>query len=242
MYDAFIKGKPKTITKSGFEAVDINKNLFPFQVWIVKRALLYGRFAVFADCGLGKTIMQLEWAAQIVKQTGGKVLILAPLEVTDQTKEEAIKFDISLEGITITNYEQIDNLNLSDYIGVCLDESSIIKNYSGATKDRIVKGFETTPYKLASSGAPPRLAPSPVAAAESERPLRAREPVPGPSAAEPVLFACAGSSARRRPGPRRRRRGRSWPRGGGGGGGRGARGGRGGGAGGGARGCARAGR
>lgn len=153
-YDEFIKSKSRKTIESGFEAGNLNSNLFPFQKWIVKRALKAGRFAVFADCGLGKTIMQLEWAAKVVKHTGGKVLLLAPLAVTDQTIEEAEKFNISLEGITITNYEQLDNLTSSDYIGLVLDESSIIKNYHGAIKNKIFDLFSDTPYKLACSATP----------------------------------------------------------------------------------------
>jgi len=153
-YDDFIKTKSKKIERTGFEVKEINKNLFPFQKWIVIRALLAGRFAIFADCGMGKTVMQLEWAYQVVKHTGGEVLILAPLAVTDQTIEEAEKFGVSLDGITITNYEQLDNIDTSKFIGVVLDESSIIKNYHGATKNKIIEGFENTPYKLACSATP----------------------------------------------------------------------------------------
>lgn len=153
-YEEFIASKLKTIEPSGFSPEKINQKLFPFQRFIVERALLAGRYAIFADCGLGKTIMQLEWAAQVVKHTGGEVLILAPLSVTWQTVEEAEKWGISLHGITVTNYEQVDNLDCSKYVGVVLDESSIIKNYSGATKEKLVKGFLETPYKLACTATP----------------------------------------------------------------------------------------
>lgn len=153
-YQEFIKTKIKNIEKTGFEVNDLNVNLFPFQSWIVKRSLRFGRYAIFADCGLGKTIMQLEWCHQVVKNTGGEVLLLAPLAVTDQTIEEAERFNISLDGITITNYEQVDNLDVNKYVGICLDESSILKNYNGAIKNKIVLGFEKTKYKLACSATP----------------------------------------------------------------------------------------
>jgi len=93
-YDDFIAQKMRTIPKSGFTPLGFNRHLFDFQKFIVDRALRSGRYAVFADCGLGKTLMQLDWARQIVDHTGGRVLILAPLAVTYQTIEEAAKFGI----------------------------------------------------------------------------------------------------------------------------------------------------
>lgn len=153
-YDEFIASKLKTIESSGFEVGELNSNLFPFQDWIVRRALKAGKYAVFADCGLGKTFMQLEWAYQVHKHTGGEVLILAPLAVTDQTIEEAEHFGIPLDGITVTNYEQIDNLDCSKFTGIVLDESSILKNFEGATKKLIIDNFANTKYKLACTATP----------------------------------------------------------------------------------------
>lgn len=153
-YEDFLKEKTKTVIKSGFEVEKLNQNLFPFQEWIVRRALKAGKYAIFADCGLGKTLMQLEWARQVSDFTKGEVLILAPLAVTDQTTEEAIKFNISLERITIINYEQIENIDCSIYTGVVLDESSILKNFQGATKEKIIASFMSTPYKLACTATP----------------------------------------------------------------------------------------
>jgi hypothetical protein len=153
-YDNFLAQKLKEQKQSGFEVGELNKKLFPFQDWIVKRALKAGKYAIFADCGLGKTFMQLEWARQVADHTKGEVLILAPLAVTDQTIDEAKHFNISLDRITITNYEQLDNLDCSKFTGVVLDESSIIKDYSGATKNKIVESFADTPYKLACSATP----------------------------------------------------------------------------------------
>lgn len=155
-YKEFLKNKKKTIIESGFicDEKNLNKNLFDFQSHIVKRALKMGRFAIFADCGLGKTLMQLSWAEQVVKHTKGKVLILAPLAVKAQTKNEAFKFGIDLFNIEINNYEQLDNINASDYAGIVLDESSILKNFSGKYKKQIIEMFGNTPYKLACTATP----------------------------------------------------------------------------------------
>lgn len=135
-YDQFLETKQKTHIISGFDVVDedLNPLLFPFQKFCVKRALKAGKYAFFEDCGLGKTIQQLEWAYQVCKYTGGKVLILCPLAVRGQTILEAKKFNIPLDSIDINNYEQTDNIDCSKYKGVVLDESSILKNFEGATK------------------------------------------------------------------------------------------------------------
>lgn len=155
-YLEFLKNKKNTIIESGFICDEklLNKNLFDFQKHIVIRALKMGRFAIFADCGLGKTLMQLSWAEQVVKHTKGKVLILAPLAVKAQTKNEALKFGIDLFNIEINNYEQLDNINASDYAGIVLDESSILKNFTGKYKKQIIEMFGNTPYKLACTATP----------------------------------------------------------------------------------------
>jgi hypothetical protein len=98
--------------------------------------------------------MQLEWAHKVVQHTDGKVLILAPLAVVDQTIEEAIKFNIPMDNIEVTNYEQLDNLNAGDYVGIVLDESSIIKNFMGAIREKVLTMFIDTPYKLACTATP----------------------------------------------------------------------------------------
>ena len=155
-YFDFLKSKQKNIVISGFDIDEnkLNKNLFPFQRFIVKRALKAGKYAIFADCGLGKTLMQLEWAYQVAKHTGGKVLILAPLAVKGQTINEAHKFGVDLAKIDINNYEQLENIDCSQYVGVILDESSILKNYSGSYKTLILQLFDKTPYKLACTATP----------------------------------------------------------------------------------------
>ena len=155
-YNQFLETKQKTQIQSGFEIDDqlLNINLFPFQKFIVKRALKAGKYAIFADCGLGKTLMQLTWAEQVSIKTNMPVLILAPLAVVGQTKQEGLKFGINMTNIFVYNYEQINNLDCSIYGGIVLDESSILKNYEGETKKLIIDNFSLTPYKLACTATP----------------------------------------------------------------------------------------
>lgn len=163
-YKEFLDKKIKSIDDSGFDIQDdmLNKSLFPFQRYIVKTALKKGRYAIFADCGLGKTLMQLEWANQVNKHTNKPVLILAPLAVSGQTISECDKFGIDIskakesnnQGIVITNYEQIDNIDCTEFAGVVLDESSILKNFEGETKKKIIDSFYHTKYKLACTATP----------------------------------------------------------------------------------------
>lgn len=163
-YRKFLEKKKTSIPESGFkvEEKDLNPLLFPFQKHCVRRALKCGKYALFENTGLGKTIQQLEWGGQIVKHKGGKVIIIAPLAVVGQTIEEGRKFGYKVyrvgesnePGIYITNYDQIDNLCIADYLGVVLDESSILKNFDGATKQLIIDSFKKTPYKLACTATP----------------------------------------------------------------------------------------
>jgi len=153
-YEDFLKTKQRSIVQSGFEANELNTNLFLFQEFIVKRALKAGKYAIFADCGLGKTLMQLTWAEQVSKHTNKSVLILAPLAVVGQTKQEGIKFGINMSNIHVYNYEQLDNIDCSIYSGIVLDESSILKNFEGQTKKQIIDSFKDTPYKLACTATP----------------------------------------------------------------------------------------
>ena len=155
-YLKFLETKQKTHILSGFDVDEkqLNNNMFDFQKFIVKRALKAGKYAIFADCGLGKTLMQLEWANQVSKQTKRNVLILAPLAVVGQTIQEGLKFGIDMSNIDVQNYEQLDNIDCSIYSGVVLDESSILKNFEGATKKQIIDNFISTPYKLACTATP----------------------------------------------------------------------------------------
>lgn len=155
-YHEFLKTKQKTHIESGFIVNDesLNKNLFEFQRFIVKRALKAGKYAIFADCGLGKSLMQLSWAEQVANNTNKPVLVLAPLAVVGQTIQEGAKFGIDMQNITVSNYEQLDNIDCTIYSGIVLDESSILKNFDGATKQLIIDKFKSTPYKLACTATP----------------------------------------------------------------------------------------
>ena len=165
-YTEFLERKKKSIVKSGFDIAEseLHESLFPFQKFIVRRALYAGKYAIFADCGLGKTFMQLEWANKVLEQTGESVLILCPLAVAGQTMKEGYRFGYpvsrnlseakSMGGIYISNYEQLDNIDCSAFGGVVLDESSILKNFEGSIKKQIIDSFAKTPYKLACTATP----------------------------------------------------------------------------------------
>lgn len=143
---------------AGFDDSITNTVLFDWQRDIVRWALKKGRCAIFADCGLGKTGMQLEWAQRVSKHTGHPVLILAPLAVAKQTFREGVKFGIGvnvcrrqsdvLPGVNITNYEMLQHFSPSFFSGVVLDESSILKHKDSKTRILITESFSETPYKL----------------------------------------------------------------------------------------------
>lgn len=160
-YSTFISSKGFTDTATGLTDIPaLSASLFPFQRDIVGWALRRGRAAIFADCGMGKTIMQLEWARHIP----GNVLILAPLAVAAQTVNEGKRFKIPVTycrsqesvkpGITITNYEMLDHFDPTYFTGVVLDESSILKSYEGKIRNQIVDSFSQTPFRLACTATP----------------------------------------------------------------------------------------
>lgn len=164
-YQDFIKNKQKQLIESGFDISysDLNSNLFDFQKFIVKRALKAGKYAIFADCGLGKTLMQLEFAYQVYKFTNKPVIIICPLAVSGQTIQECFKFGYDIkkmdlyndfQGLYIINYENITKYDFSEFSGVVIDESSILKNFEGSIKNNIIETFKTTPYKLACTATP----------------------------------------------------------------------------------------
>jgi DNA modification methylase len=155
-YQNFLETKRKTFIESGFEISEnkLNPLLKDFQKFGVKTALFKGKFAFFFDCGLGKTFCQLEWAKQVSIKTKKKVLILAPLAIVEQTKNEASKFGIHLDCFDITNYDQLKNTDTSIYAGVVLDESSILKGRDGKLSSLIIETFKTTPYKLCCTATP----------------------------------------------------------------------------------------
>ncbi len=165
-YQDFIKSKAVGSIKVGFSPKSdwLNPYLFDYQREIVNRACEVGRYALFMDTGLGKSITQMNFAYCVYRHTNKPILMLAPLAVVYQMLKEADKFgfEISLvrngeikEGINIINYEQLDNLKgLEALGGVVLDESSILKSFTGATKRALLERFKHTPYKLACSATP----------------------------------------------------------------------------------------
>jgi len=144
--------------------VDVSSQLFPFQVDITRWALRRGRAAIFAGCGLGKTPCQLEWSRIVSAHTGRPVLILAPLAVSQQTRREGEKFHVPVnvcrdksdivDGVNITNYERLDRFDPSEFSGVVLDESSILKSFSGKIKNQLQAMFADTPFRLCCTATP----------------------------------------------------------------------------------------
>ena len=163
-YGDYIKDKLESGETHGFEATGINKMLFPFQADIVMWALRKGRAAIFADCGLGKTPMQLDWAQKVYEHTRKPVLIFAPLAVARQTAREGDKFGIPVNicreqsdmnaGVNICNYEMIHHFTPENIGGIVLDESSILKAYDGKTRRVLTEFASNIPYRLACTATP----------------------------------------------------------------------------------------
>lgn len=156
-YDAFLGGKAQIGDVDGFEPLWLPDFLYPFQRELVAWALRKGRAALYEDCGLGKTPQQLVWAENIVRKTNGRVLVLTPLAVSQQTISEAEKFGIEAHrsregvlrpGINVTNYERLHRFDPADFAGVVLDESSILKSFDGVTRAAITDFMRTIPYRL----------------------------------------------------------------------------------------------
>lgn len=165
-YNTFLAQKTIAARPAGF-TVDHNRlspHAFDYQRAITRWALHRGKAAIFARYGTGKTIIQLDWAHNVADQTGGDVLILAPLAVAKQTEREGRKFDLPVTfcrsstdlapGVNVTNYEMIHKFDLSRFAGVVLDESSILKHIGSSTRDALLAGFDQTPYKLACTATP----------------------------------------------------------------------------------------
>lgn len=155
-YKQFLQDKIPKEEMSGFNLKidELPEYLFDYQKHIVKKALQVGRFAIFADTGMGKTAMQLAWANQVHEETGGKILILTPLAVAAQTKNEADKFGQDISFIHIVNYEQLHNLNPEDYVAVVLDESSILKGMMGKVRAQINTFCDSHNYLLSCTATP----------------------------------------------------------------------------------------
>ncbi len=165
-YESFLKSKIATATPAGFDIdpKELNPNMFDWQKMVVRWALARGRAALFESCGLGKTLQQLEWAHQVCRRTYGNVLILAPLAVTAQTVDEGARFGIEVypcrsqddvhDGVNITNYEMVTKFDPAAWAGVVLDESSILKSFSGRIRNLLCDAFADTPYRLACTATP----------------------------------------------------------------------------------------
>lgn len=156
-YADFLAAKAQLTNSGGFEPVNLPDHLFDFQRATVEWAVRQGRGAIFADCGMGKTPMELAWADQIHKRTGKPVLMLTPLAVGAQAVREAAKFGheaaLSRTGkataaITVTNYEQLGKFDPVDFGGVVCDESSILKSFDGSTKAQVTEFMRRVQYRL----------------------------------------------------------------------------------------------
>ena len=165
-YEKFIESKKLKFEHTGIpDHGEINPMLYDWQRDVVSWALRRGRASLFEDCGLGKTPQQLEWAKHVEQHTESPVLILAPVAVSQQTISEGQKFgvdvaraddgsDIDGRGIYITNYERLHKFNPTIFGGVVLDESSILKSFTGKIRNQIIDSFEKTPFRLACTATP----------------------------------------------------------------------------------------
>lgn len=155
-YRSFLAHKAQSDSYSGFDPLWMPDFLFDFQRALVDWALRKGKAAIFADCGLGKSPMQLVWAENVVRHTNRPVLIIAPLAVSAQTVREGAKFGIECQrvhdgiardGINITNYEQLHKFNAADFAGVACDESSILKSFDGTRRGEITIFMRKLAYR-----------------------------------------------------------------------------------------------
>ena len=163
-YEEFLESKRIISQSVGFEAGELSPLLFDFQGDITRWGTQKGRASVFAGTGLGKTLIELSWGDQVYKLTGGNVLILAPLAVSQQTVREGKKFGIEVHlcrtqadvkpGINITNYEMMEHFDADKFAGIILDESSILKALDGKTRALLIETFANTSYKLACTATP----------------------------------------------------------------------------------------
>lgn len=158
-YAAFLARKAPRDTPTGRDPGPVNPILYPFQSALVRWAVKRGRAAIFADCGLGKTFMQLEWA----RQMGDRALIVAPLAVTHQTIAEAAKLGIEARyatapgdapGIIVTNYQRLHAFVGAEYDAIVLDESSILKSLDGKTRGMLLADFKSIPNRLCCTATP----------------------------------------------------------------------------------------
>lgn len=165
-YEAMVESKRMRVLPVGIDCAldELPPFLYPFQAPIVRWAAKRGRSAIWADCGMGKTPMQLAWAHLMIRD-GGRCLILAPLAVARQTVEEARKFgydvpyvrdpsELGDQRVAITNYERLDAFDNVEFRAVVCDESSILKSFDGSTRGKLIERFSTVPYRLACTATP----------------------------------------------------------------------------------------
>lgn len=165
-YEEFLRRKRVAAPVAGImpNRAGLHPWLFGWQADIVEWALRRGRAALFEECGLGKTVQQLEWGREIAAHTGRPTLILAPLAVNAQTVAEGEKIDLAVhscrsqadvrDGVNVANYEMLEHFEPSRFGGIVLDESSLLKSYMGATKRRLVESFAHTDYRLCCTATP----------------------------------------------------------------------------------------
>ncbi len=155
-YAEFLERKAQDGTFEGFAPLFMPSFLFDFQQAIVDWSIRKGKNAIFADCGMGKTPMELVWAENVVRKTNKPVLILTPLAVAQQTIREGEKFGIEAHrsagvvhpGINVTNYEKLHHFNPDDFAGCVCDESSAIKSFNGKRRAEVTEFLRTLPYRL----------------------------------------------------------------------------------------------
>jgi DNA modification methylase len=164
-YEEFVAAKRRSEVATGHQPGDLNEHLFDFQHAIVSWAVQRGRAAIFADTGLGKTLMQLSWADEVASHTKGIVLVLAPLAVSEQTIEQGSTFGIEVKrvphgqtptepGVWITNYERMEVIDFDSLHGLVLDESSILKSHTGKTRTELINRCQSVPYRLSCTATP----------------------------------------------------------------------------------------
>lgn len=164
-YADFVKTKERKTFDVGFASSKLHSQLFPFQDFATKWAIQKGRAALFEDCGLGKTFQQLEWAYKYEQEYKKPVLIFAPLAVSSQTRKEGAHFgyDVSIvrnqdqvkdKGLYITNYEMMEHFDPSKFGGIVLDESSILKNFTGKYRKALTEFSHQIQYRLACTATP----------------------------------------------------------------------------------------
>lgn len=165
-YENFLAAKAHRVVATGLSDIPSldGAPLFPFQKDVVRWALRRGRAALFLDTGLGKTRQQLIWMDHVLRHTGGRGIILAPLAVAAQTVREAVAISVGAtlcreagdvrDGINVTNYDRAERFDPSQFSAVCLDESSCLKDFTSATRNLLIESFAATPFRLACTATP----------------------------------------------------------------------------------------